>query len=105
MVEKVESGDYMSESDIEEFLSTPMKLLLIIAENDNIVQSQLVLVSKMSSSTVQKWVTWLESKGLIEVIETKTIVGSKKKIIRLTEKGKKVVDEIRNLSNMVLLTS
>ncbi|XAF02001.1 MarR family transcriptional regulator (plasmid) [Sulfolobus tengchongensis] len=105
MVEKVESGDYMSESDIEEFLSTPMKLLLIIAENDNIVQSQLVLVSKMSSSTVQKWVTWLESKGLIEVIEAKTNVGSKKKIIRLTEKGKKVVDEIRNLSNMVLLTS
>ncbi|MEM4146942.1 MAG: MarR family transcriptional regulator [Metallosphaera sp.] len=95
----------MSESDIEEFLSTPMKLLLIIAENDNIVQSQLVLVSKMSSSTVQKWVTWLESKGLIEVIEAKTNVGSKKKIIRLTEKGKKVVDEIRNLSNMVLLTS
>lgn len=100
MVKKVET-----ENDMEEFLSTPMKLLIIIADNDNIVQSQLVLVSKMSSSTVQRWIEWLENKGLIEVIEAKTNVGSKKKIIRVTEKGRKIVDEIKNLSKEVLLTS
>ena len=82
-----------------------MKLLIIIANNDNIVKSQLVTVSKMSSSTVQRWIQWLENKGLIEVIETKTIVGSKKKIIRVTERGRKIVDEIKNLSKEVLLTS
>ncbi|ACR42205.1 helix-turn-helix transcriptional regulator [Saccharolobus islandicus] len=86
---------------IEEFLSTPLKLLLIIAKygDNGIAQYDLIYNTRMSSGTVLKHTKLLADKGLIQIIETKTEVGSKKKIFKITEKGKRVVEEINKLLN------
>ncbi|QXJ27106.1 Transcriptional regulator, wHTH [Saccharolobus shibatae B12] len=90
-------------SDLEEFLSTPLKLLLIIAKygDNGIAQYDLIYNTRMSSGTVLKHTKLLAEKGLIQIIETKTEVGSKKKIFKITEKGKKVVEELNKLMNEI----
>lgn len=85
--------------------STPMQVLIYIYEMKEGSLMDLVGISKMSWHTIQTWIPVLEENGLITVTEDRTVVGSYKKVVRLTEKGKIVAEKLielsRELSNII----
>lgn len=59
----------------------------------------LVKISGMSWHTIQRWIPILEKNGLIAIREEKTSAGTTKKVVRLTEAGKAVVEKLLKLND------
>ena len=82
-----------------DILSTPMQILLYINMMGEGSLMDLVKISQMSWHTIQKWIPFLEENGLIVVREEKTSVGTAKKVVKLTETGKVVVEKLLELND------
>ncbi len=79
-------------------LSVIYKVLKILEEKDQLLVSEIIALTG-SSTFHQKYLPYLEEKGYV-ISEKKIIHGKKIRIIRLTNKGRKLVgllEEIRKL--------
>ncbi|WP_157043033.1 winged helix-turn-helix domain-containing protein [Sulfuracidifex metallicus] len=55
----------------------------------------------MSASTITRYVKELNDLGLIEIETTRSSVGTEKKIIRITQKGKEIINNIKKLNEIL----
>ncbi|MUN29990.1 MarR family transcriptional regulator [Sulfuracidifex metallicus] len=83
-------------------LSTPLLVLLLIDKAGEASISDLIRTSKgMSASTITRYVKELNDLGLIEIETTRSSVGTEKKIIRITQKGKEIINNIKKLNEIL----
>ncbi|MCQ2970656.1 DNA-binding transcriptional regulator, MarR family [Methanobrevibacter gottschalkii] len=87
-----EHAKYINENVKDEDLSFGLHpILIIIYENEGINQEKLAEVLHLNESTITRNLKKLEDKGFIERIKNK-----RKKIIKLTSKGRKTAQKVIN---------
>ncbi|MEM0077327.1 MAG: MarR family transcriptional regulator [Saccharolobus sp.] len=86
-------------------LTTPGgKILLLLDEkNTELTVTEIVEIMKKNTSatTITNWLRELEKLGLIEVREERTPVGTRKKLVGLTEKGKLAAEYLRRIIGVI----
>nr|WP_011229440.1 helix-turn-helix transcriptional regulator [Sulfolobus sp. NOB8H2]CAA09128.1 hypothetical protein [Sulfolobus sp. NOB8H2] len=78
-------------------------LILLYEKNTEFTVTEIVEILKKNTSvtTITNWLRELERLGLIEVREERTPVGTRKKLVSLTEKGKLAAEYIRRIYDIV----
>ncbi|BFI75448.1 hypothetical protein [Sulfurisphaera ohwakuensis] len=100
--------EYMKTELTNKLLSTPMKLLLIIGllyEENKEWPGVSEIYSQINRNT-HVWYNWQDfflQQGLIEIKETKSSVGSAKKVVVLTDKGKKIYENLKYCLDRLIL--
>ncbi|BAB66375.1 hypothetical protein STK_13175 [Sulfurisphaera tokodaii str. 7] len=79
-------------------------LALYYSGNEKVTFRKLIELTKSSTSPVKNAIDSLEEKGLVEEIE-ETESFPKRRYIKLTEKGKKVAEKLKELYTLIESTS
>ncbi|AZG03394.1 hypothetical protein [Sulfolobus spindle-shaped virus] len=100
--------EYMKTELTNKLISTPMKLLLIIGllyEETREWPGVSEIYTQINRNT-HVWYNWQDfflQQELIEIKETKSAVGSTKKVVILTEKGRKIYELLKDCMDRMAL--
>jgi DNA-binding MarR family transcriptional regulator len=80
------------------------RVLLALYDNDKVTLRKLIELTKSSTAPVNNAVKSLKERGLVEEIE-ETGGFPKRRCIKLTEKGKRVVEKLKELYSLIKASS